>query len=173
MEFIKIAPILLCGFIIVGVIAIRSYSILISLNNNVRDTYMILDLYLKRRWDIVTSFIQCIDRFIVEDTDLINELKKLHCGVYEGLSRQRKFKLNGRISDNLKKIIEQCEQIEQLQNDDVFKRHREEIKQVEKRISECKNNYNVAVYKLDEQIDVFPHYIIGGMMKIGDYEVCS
>ena len=34
-------------------------------------------------------------------------------------------------------------------------------------------NVNLAVFNFDAKIEHFPHYIIGGMMKLGDYDICN
>jgi len=58
-------------------------------------------------------------------------------------------------------------------NPDVIVIHDYDKPSVEEKIAEYRGKYNIAVLTFDAKIETFPNYIIGGMMKISDYEQCS
>ncbi|MBE5934506.1 MAG: LemA family protein [Lachnospiraceae bacterium] len=173
MQFGEIAPILLLLLIAIGGIAIYSYSNLMKLYNNVRESYTILDMYFRRRWDVITSFMSYIEHYIDKENEAYKELAELHTGIFDALSRTRKFTINSKLSSNLKEIISQCNDNSELKEKEEFKLQCKEINRVEEKIAEYRGKYNIAVLTFDAKIETFPNYIIGGMMKISDYEQCS
>ncbi len=171
---IIIIMLVLGSLMALGIICIMSYTKLMRLNTSIKDTYMILDMNFRRRWDITTDILVEVETYI-KDEEKLNDIKQVHVGIYEGLSRQRKNAINGaytRALINLKESCENSEDVPMEVQESIYKKF-SEIEKIEARIAILKTNYNVAVLNLNNLTERLPHSVMASRMRLGVYEVCS
>lgn len=157
-----------------GVACIISYSKLMKLYDIIKESYMILDMNFKRRWDMTSTLLGDVDMYI-KDKDKLNEIKEIHIGSFEGLSRQRKNSINGSYSKALLNLIDICKTLEDVPESvqESVNMKIKEIEEIEAKIAINRTNYNFAVLKFNDLRERFPHYIMVSRMRIKEYEICS
>lgn len=164
----------LIALAVLGISCIISYEKIMRLYDTIKGTYMILDMNCKRRWDMTSDLLEIVEIYI-NDTDKLNEIKEVHNGVYEGLSRQRKNSMNGAYSRALLNLIDVCKNLEDVPESvqESVNMKIKGIEEIEAKIAINRTNYNFAVLSFNDLRGRFPHFIMASRMPIETYEICS
>ncbi len=157
-----------------GIACIISYGKIMRLYDLIKDTYMILDMNFKRRWDMTSDLLDMVEVYI-KDKDKLNEINEVHFGVYEGLSRQRKNAINGAYSRALSNLIEVCKSLDEAPANiqESVDMKISGIEKIEAKIAVIRTDYNVAVLSFNDLVERFPHSIMASRMHIGNYDICN
>jgi hypothetical protein len=171
---ILLIMLVLTALIVLGIACIMSFERITRLNNTIKDTYMVLDMNFRRRWDMTSDILDIVAVYI-KDEEKLNEIKQVHIGIYDGLSRQRKNAINGAYTKALLNLKEVCKTTEDIPTSiqETIDKKFSEIEKIEARIAILKTNYNVAVLNLNDLTERFPYVIMASRMRLGLYEVCS
>ena len=81
------------------------YNKLIKLNNSVNESFATMDVYLKKRWDLIPNLVEIVKGYAKHEKDTFKEVVKLRNGNYDDLSNDDKIKANEKLSKGISKII--------------------------------------------------------------------
>ncbi len=141
------------------------YNETIKLNNKVKEAFSTMDIYLKKRWDLIPNLVECVKAYDTHEKEIFEEITKLRSNSYENLKSEEKININKEIISPLNKLVAVQEQYPDLKSDTNYQKLMEELTQVEDEIANSRKFYNALVKKYNTHITIFPNNIFAKGMK--------
>lgn len=150
--------------VIVGVIiiyTILTYNSFAKLKIRVEEGFSTMDVYLKKRWDLIPNLVETVKGYIKHEKDLLTEITKIRKVTYDNMTTNEKINTNNELSSKISRLFAIAENYPELKSSDNFITLSEELTQVEEDIANARKYYNGTVRNLNEKIVTFPSNIIG------------
>lgn len=159
-------------YIVIGVIAILiiyvllTYNALVRLNNNVKESFSTMDVYLKKRWDLIPNVVETVKGYAKHEKDTLKEIVNLRNSIdYDNLSDNDKLKKNTEISKNISKIMALAEAYPDLKANENFKDLSNQLTKIEDEIAQSRKYYNAVVRDFNNKVEMIPSNIVAKMMN--------
>ena len=160
-------------YIIIGIIVVLlitiytvvTYNQLQKLKVRVEEGFSTIDVYLKKRWDLIPQLVEVVKGYMKHEKELLQELTNIRTSSYNNLSFQDKANTTDQLSEDLAKIIAVSENYPELKASTNFVHLSEEITKVEEDIANARKYYNGTVRNINEKIVIFPSSIIASIFK--------
>lgn len=155
-----------------------TYNNLVNLNNKVVEAFSTMDVYLKKRWDLIPNLVETVKGYAKHEKDTLESVISLRNGSYDNLSNEEKINLNNKLANKISKVMALAENYPDLKASDNFKNLSKQLTQVEDEIANSRKYYNGVVRIFNNKVEMFPSNIIANlfhfkkksMFEIKDYE---
>lgn len=151
--------ILLIGYII------STYNRLVSNKNSLDESFSTMDVYLKKRWDLIPNLVETVKGYAKHEKDLFKEVTELRSKSYQDLSIDEKNEINKKLTTTLNKLIAVAENYPELKANENFLDLSHELKNTEQDIANARKYYNANVKVYNNQVMIFPSNIIAKIFK--------
>ena len=128
-----IISIIIFLFVIICVISL--YNRGISLRNFVREAFSTMDVYLKKRWDLIPNLVETVKGYASHEKGLLEEITSLRNQNYTNLSPDEKMELNNKLSLGLSRLIAVAENYPDLKASSNFSELQTQLSQIEDEIA--------------------------------------
>lgn len=152
---ILVLIILIYGFIV--------YNSLIKLDNKVKEAFATMDVYLKKRWDLVPNLVETVKGYSKHEKDTLEQIVKIRNSVYDNISNDNKIKTNEALTNNIARIMLLAESYPELKADEHFLELSKELTNVENEIAQARKYYNAVVRLFNNKVEMFPSNLIAGI----------
>ena len=150
--------IILLGIILVyGII---TYNNLTKWKNLVKEAFSTMDIYLKKRWDLIPNLVEIVKGYAQHEKDVLEKITELRTNNYEEMSKDKKININEQITNNLSKIVAIAENYPELKSSENFSQLSKDLTKIEDEISNSRKYYNGTVRIYNNKIQMFPSSII-------------
>ena len=156
--FAVIAVLLLLFIVIV-------YNKLITLRNYVKEAFSTMDVYLKKRWDLVPNLIEIVRAYAKHEKGLLEEVAKLRSESYSDMSENDKIDTNKKFGESLSKIIAIVENYPDLKANEHYAKLMDELMVIENDIANSRKYYNGCVRILNNTVEIFPELKVQKCLK--------
>lgn len=152
-------------YIILGVIiliiiyAFVLYNSFIKLNNKVREAFSTMDVYLKKRWDLIPNLVDTVKEYLVYEEHTLKELVELRSSIYDKMSDDEKIKINEKLGVELPKIMMLKEAYPELKANENFKNLSVQLTKVEDDLANARKYYNGVIRMYNNKVEMFPNNI--------------
>lgn len=143
------------------ILLICGYNRGIMLRNYVREAFATMDVYLKKRWDLVPNLIEIVKKYTKHEKDLLTDITKLRTQSYDSLSQNDKLNANIQLGEKLSSIIAVAENYPDLKANQSYTLLMQQLESVENDIAYSRKYYNGTVRELNTFLDIFPTNLIG------------
>ncbi|MGN1268388.1 MAG: LemA family protein [Candidatus Aphodocola sp.] len=155
-----------CILVICLLYYLITYNKLIRLNNNVKESFSTMDVYLKKRWDLIPNIVETVKGYAKHEKDTLKEIVNLRNSVdYDNLSDNDKIKKNTEISKNISKIMALAEAYPDLKANENFLSLSAELSSIEDEIAQSRKYYNAVVRDFNNKVEMIPSNIVAKMMN--------
>ncbi len=145
--------------VIILVYAIILFNSFSSLNNKVKEAFSTMDVYLKKRWDLVPNLVEVVKSYAKHEKDTLEEITKLRGNIYDDMSNDEKIKTNLKLNRDIDKIMLLVEAYPDLQASDNFKDLSDKLVKIEDDIANSRKYYNGTVRIFNNKVEMFPNNI--------------
>lgn len=145
--------------IIIIVYAITLYNNLVRLNNRVKEAFSTMDVYLKKRWDLVPNMVEVVKSYAKHEKNTLKEIVELRNGNYDKMSDDEKIKMNQEMSKNIDKIMVLAESYPNLKSSENFKNLSDQLTKIEDDIANSRKYYNGVVRLYNNKVEIIPNSI--------------
>ncbi len=152
--YVAIAVIII--IVIYAIILFNSFS---SLNNKVKEAFSTMDIYLKKRWDLVPNLVEVVKSYAKHEKDTLEEVTKLRSNIYDDMSNDEKIKTNLKLNRDIDKIMLLVEAYPELKASDNFKDLSDKLVKIEDDIANSRKYYNGTVRIFNNKVEMFPNNI--------------
>lgn len=149
------------ALIIIYVLA--SYNSFVKLNNKVKEAFSTMDIYLKKRWDLIPNIVETVKGYVQHEKDTLKEVVELRNSAYEKMSDTEKIKTNEQLSSGISKVMALAEAYPDLKSNENFKDLSKELSKVEDDIANSRKYYNGVVRIYNNKVEMFPSNIFAGL----------
>ena len=145
---------------------ISAYNKGIVLRNYVREAFSTMDVYLKKRWDLIPNLIETVKGYAAHEKGVFEEVTKLRSSNYGGMNAAQKIDINQRLNIGIAKLLAVAENYPDLKANESFNNLMGELSSVEDEIANSRKYYNGTVRELNTYTEVFPSNVICGIFGI-------
>lgn len=167
-----IAGIVIGGVVLLAVLWIWStYNDLIRKRNQVEEGFSTMDVYLKKRYDLIPNLVETVKGYAKHEKDTLAEVIKLRNSAVSATSIDEKVKAENNFANGLRQVFALAENYPNLKADANFADLQNQLKAVEVDIANARKYYNAVVKDFNNSIQVFPNSIIAKNHKFTKYEM--
>lgn len=74
------------------------YNSLISSKNLVKEAFSTMDVYLKKRWDLIPNLVETVKEYAKYEEGTLSKITSLRAGKYDSISQDEKISINEEIT---------------------------------------------------------------------------
>ena len=137
-----------------------TYNSLVKLNNTVKEAFSTMDVYLKKRWDLIPNIVETVKGYAKHEKSTLSDVIKLRNGAYDNMSSDEKIKANQQLSKGITKIMALAEQYPDLKANENFKDLSTQLTKIEDEIANSRKYYNGTVREFNDKVQMFPSNIV-------------
>ncbi len=135
----------------------------ITLRNYIKEAFSTMDVYLKKRWDLIPNLVETVKGYVSHEQDVLKKITELRNKNYSGLSDTEKMNLNSELGFGLAKLIAVAENYPDLKANQNFSNLMQELSLIEEDIANSRKYYNGNVREFNTFIQLFPTNIIAAV----------
>lgn len=158
-------------YIILGVVALvfiyllATYNSFVKLNNSTKEAFSTMDVYLKKRWDLIPNLVEIVKGYAKHEKETLSEIVNLRNGVYEKMSENEKLKTNEQLTQGVLKVMALAESYPDLKANANFIELSKQLTSVEGEIANSRKYYNANVREFNNKVEFFPSNIIAKLFN--------
>ncbi len=146
--------------IIILIALFVTYNSFVKLSNKVKEAFSTMDVYLKKRWDLIPNIVETVKGYAKHEKDTIKEVVNLRNSAYDRMSNDEKIKTNEQLSKGINKVMALAESYPDLKASENFKDLSSQLTKVEEDIANSRKYYNATVRIYNNKVEMFPSNII-------------
>jgi LemA protein len=140
-----------------------TYNSFVKLRNRVKEAFSTMDVYLKKRWDLIPNIVEVVKGYAKHEKETLEEIVEIRSQAYDKMDNPTKADTNNKITEALGKIMALAEAYPDLKANENFTKLQTELSAIEEKISYARQFYNDAVLKYKNKLEVFPSNIVAGI----------
>lgn len=162
-------------YIIIGIVVvvflavilgfISAYNSLVKLRNSVEEAFATMDVYLKKRWDLIPNIVASVKGYAKHEAETLQNVISARNVRYQDLSVEEKLEANKELSRGLASINVVAEQYPQLKANENFINLNNQLQRTEEDIANARKYYNAVVKNYNNKIQMFPSNIVASMFN--------
>ena len=141
-----------------------TYNSFVKLNNTVKEAFSTMDVYLKKRWDLIPNIVETVKGYAKHEKSTLKEIIELRNSTYDNMSANEKIDVNNKLSQGINKLMAIAEAYPDLKANENFKDLSQQLTKVEDDIANSRKYYNGAVRIFNDKVQMFPSNIVAGML---------
>lgn len=146
--------------IVLVIYVLFQYNSFVKLSNSVKEAFSTMDVYLKKRWDLIPNLVEIVKGYAKYENQTLTEIVKLRNINYDNISFSDKIETNQKLSNSLSKIMAVAENYPQLKANNNFLDLSNQLSKIEDEIAKSRKYYNAVVKALNTKIEMFPSNIV-------------
>ena len=155
--------IIIAIIVLIVIYALALYNSFVKLNNKVKEAFSTMDVYLKKRWDLIPNIVEIVKGYAKHEKDTLKEVVELRNSTYDKMSDEEKIKTNEQLSSGINKIMALAEAYPNLKANENFKDLSKQLTKVEDDITNSRKYYNGVVRIYNYKVVLFPSNIFAGL----------
>lgn len=142
---------------------ISTYNGLISLRQNVEESWSAIETELKRRYDLIPNLVEVVKGYAGHEKETLENVIAARGMVSKGGNLEDEFKKQDMLTSALGKLMVVSEAYPELKANENFKDLQQQLESTETRISQSRRFYNAVVRDYNTSCLVFPSNIIANI----------
>ena len=155
--------IIIAIIVLIIIYAFALYNSFVKLNNKVKEAFSTMDVYLKKRWDLIPNIVEAVKGYAKHEKDTLKEVVELRNSAYDKMSDEEKIKTNEQLSSGVSKMMVLAEAYPDLKANENFKDLSNQLTKVEDDIANSRKYYNGVVRIYNNKVEMFPSNIFAGL----------
>ena len=148
--------------VVLAVLVLFTYNNLVQLRNKVKEAFSTMDVYLKKRYDLIPNLVDIVKGYAQHETDTLQEVTKMRVNAQKG-DLNTAIDNEVKIGDALKSIFLVVEKYPDLKANTNFLDLQERLSKMEEEIAFSRRYYNGSVREYNNKCQMFPFNLIAGM----------
>jgi len=157
--------IILVIIVILAVFVMSIYNSLVSLRNQVHNSWAQIDVELQRRFDLIPNLVETVKGYMNHEEAVLTKVTELRSSWAKATSISEKAKLENELSSALGSINVVAEQYPDLKANTNFLSLQEELSNTETKISSSRASYNNITTAYNTKLEIFPNNVIAGLFN--------
>lgn len=152
-------------YIIIGIIVILIiyifvlYNSFVNSNNMVNEAFSTMDVYLKKRWDLIPNLVEIVKGYATHEKQTLEEVVKLRSNNYENMSNNEKMSSYEETYPRVERLMAIAENSPELKASTQFQNLSENLTKAEDEIANSRKYYNAVVRMFNNKVEMFPNNI--------------
>ncbi len=159
------ALIILIAIVILYVII--TYNQFIKLKKQMNNSYSVIDVYLKKRFDLIPNLVEVTKEYTKYEKNTLTKITEYRTSFEKNKDKESLNKLN----DEYNNLLLVVENYPELKASEQFLKLQKNLIKVESELQAARRIYNNDTTKYNTKLNVFPSNIIGKMFKFKEGEL--
>ena len=161
-------------YVVIGIIiliiiyVLLTFNHFVKLNNKVNEAFATMDVYLKKRWDLIPNLVETVKGYAKHENDTLEEVIKLRSGDYDIMSNEEKISANTKITKGISKVMLLAESYPNLKANENFRDLAKELTKIEDEIAQSRKYYNATVRVFNNKVGMFPSNVVANILGYED-----
>ncbi len=162
---------ILIALIILVLALVNMYNGLIKKKNDVEQAFSDIDVYLKKRHDLIPNLVETVKAYMTHEKDLLTKVTELRAkAMNPSLSMNEKVEAENQLGQTLGNIMVAVENYPELKANENFLKLQSSIENIELEISKARLVYNAKVTTFNNAVEMFPTNIMARFMSYSPKE---
>lgn len=155
---------LIIGVLILALIlfVVITYNSLVQLRNKVKEAFSTMDVYLKKRYDLIPNLVDIVKGYAKHETDTLQEVTKMRVNAQKD-DLNAAINSEVKIGDALQSLLLVVEKYPELKANTNFLDLQERLSKMEEEIAFSRRYYNGSVRQYNNSCQMFPLNLIAGL----------
>ncbi|MEG0074582.1 MAG: LemA family protein [Eubacterium sp.] len=149
--------------VILGLWLMGTYNGLIKLKNQVEESFSTMDVYLKKRYDLIPNLVETVKGYAKHESETFAQVTAARSNAMNATSIDEKLQNENILSGTLKSLFAVAEAYPDLKANTNFMDLQKQLQTIEEDIANARKYYNATVKNLNNKIEMFPSSIVAGM----------
>ena len=136
------------------------YNKFITLTNKVKEAFATMDVYLKKRWDLIPNLVETVKGYAHHEQETLKSVTTLRNHAYDTMSNDEKLQTNEELNGEIKKIMFLAESYPDLKASENFKDLSDKLTKIEDDIANARKYYNGTVRLFNNKVEMFPNNLL-------------
>ena len=155
---------IIIGIIIVlALIFVGMYNSFIKLKNSCDDAYSTMDVYLKKRFDLIPNLVETVKGYAAHEKETLQNVIAARNNLQNASTTEEKLAGENALQGTLKTLFAVAEAYPDLKANTNFLDLQDQLKGVENDIANSRKYYNAVVKQFNTKCEMFPSNIIAGI----------
>ena len=155
--------VLIAVVVIVLIWLAASYNSFIRARNNVEEAYATMDVYLKKRFDLIPNLVETVKGYAKHESETLLSVVAARNAVAAAATQSEKLAGEAQLTKSLKSLNVVAESYPEMKANSNFQELMRQLQSVENDITNARKYYNGCVKKYNIRLQSFPSSVIGGM----------
>ncbi|MGN1344568.1 MAG: LemA family protein [Traorella sp.] len=155
--------ILLVVVILVIIWGVMTYNSFISLRNKVEEAYSTMDVYLKKRYDLIPNLVETVKGYAKHEKETLTQVIEARNVALQASNAQDKLAAEKKLNQSMMNLFALSEQYPDLKANQNFMNLQNELKNMEGEIANARKYYNAIVRNFNTKCEAIPSNIIANL----------
>lgn len=143
--------------------AVSTYNALIKQRNTVEEAFATMDVYLKKRWDLIPNIVASVKGYAKHEAETLQSVIAARNVRYQDMTIDEKAEADKALTRGLAGINVLAEQYPDLKANENFINLNNQLQKTEEDIANSRKYYNAVVKTFNNKVQMFPSSIIASM----------
>ena len=162
---LAILGVILFLVIVVAIYVVCVYNALIRLRNNAEEGYSTMDIYMKKRYDLIPNLVETVKGYAKHEEQTLEGVMQARYSCMTANDPEERAKSENMLTGTLKTLFNVAENYPQLQANQNFISLQNTLQSLEEEIANSRKYYNGCVKILNNKIEVFPSNLVAKRFK--------
>ena len=153
----------IAAIIIIFIYFLLTYNSFIRLKNSVKEGFATMDVYLKKRWDLIPNLVNVVKGYAKHESETLKNVVSLRNLSYDKMSSGDKIDTNEKLAAGLSRLMAIAENYPDLKASQNYMNLNSELSKIEEDIANSRKYYNAVVKKMNTMVEMFPSNFIAAM----------
>lgn len=159
MDYVLIGILVAIILIIVSYVLV-TYNSFVKLNVLVEEAFSTMDIYLKKRWDLIPNLVEVVKGYAKHEKSTLEEVVKIRNGIYDDMSSSEKINTNIKLNESIAKLMIIAENYPALKANENFLDLSKQLVKVEDEIANSRKYYNGVVKLFNNKVRIIPSNVV-------------
>ena len=155
-----IAAVVAVPLLIIGIYIGATYNALVKLKNSVEEAFSTMDVYLKKRWDLIPNIVESVKGYAKHEAQTLQNVISARNMRYTDMTEEQKLQANTGLARGLAAIHVLAEQYPDLKANQNFLDLNNQLQRTEEDIANARKYYNAVVRNYNNKTEMFPSSIV-------------
>ena len=140
---------------------------LISLRNDMEESFSTMDVSMKKRYDLIPNLVETCKAYAKHESETLTRVTAARNHAISAATPAERAEAEKELAGSLKVLMTRVqESYPQLKADSQFNNLSRQLEQLEHEIAQSRKWYNAKVKALNNKIEKFPSSFVAGRMKL-------
>lgn len=138
---------------------------IIKKKNNVLQSFGSIEIYLKKRFDLIPNLVSTLNKYIAHESDIMLKVTALRSRIDKSESQNEKINVSNELTNFVSGLNVNVENYPNIKADKQFVSIQMELTDLEDQISASRRAFNASVTSYNNKIEMFPASLVARFRK--------
>lgn len=149
--------------VLIGLFLVVNYNGFIKLRNTVEEAFSTMDVYLKKRYDLIPNLIETVKGYAKHESETFQHVIEARNKAMNAQSIEERRNSENALTGTLKSLFALSEGYPELKADRQFLDLQNQLQKVEEDIAQSRKYYNAVVKSMNTKVESFPSNLVAAV----------